>query len=225
MRILLIEDDHKLAEALLRALGQSGHACDHLSEAQKVAEAVFAVAYDVLILDLGLPDGDGLDLLAQLRREGLRTPVLILTARDGVTDRIRGLDGGGDDYLAKPFSLGELEARLRALSRRASGTPAACSMGRLRLDISSRTVRVGEQPMELTARELALLEVLLQEPGRVVSKQRLFDTIYNWENDTGLSVIEVHLSRLRRKLVEAEAGIGIRMLRGLGYRLEVIASA
>lgn len=221
MRILLIEDDQKLAEGLLRALAQDGHACDHLDRVAPVPTAFDTVDYDLAILDLGLPDGDGLELLAQLRRRGVDTPVLILTARDGVEDRIRGLDSGADDYLAKPFALGELEARVRALARRRGAAAQLRSIGRLVFDAGVRDVRLDDgTPLELTARELALVDMLMQQPGRVVSKQRLFDAIYNWDADANLSVIEVHLSRLRRKLNDAGAGVGIRMLRGLGYRIE-----
>ncbi|WP_305805306.1 response regulator [Stenotrophomonas sp. YIM B06876] len=221
MRILLIEDDQKLAEGLLRALAQSGHACDHVTTAQQVPGSVAVVDYDLLILDLGLPDADGLELLAQLRRDGLQAPVLILTARDGIEDRIRGLDSGADDYLAKPFALGELEARLRALARRRGQAASHRSIGRLVFDTGNRSLQLDDGTrLDLTARELALIEILLQQPGRVVSKQRLFDAVYNWDADASLSVIEVHMSRLRRKLADADTQVGIRMLRGLGYRLE-----
>ena len=146
--------------------------------------------------------------------------MLILTARDGVEDRILGLDRGGDDYLAKPFALGELEARLRALSRRRSDAPAQKRLGRLCFDSVRNEVQVDGQRIELTARELSLVEALMQHPGRTVTKQRLFDALYSWDHEANLSVIEVHVSRLRRKLEQARAGVGIRMLRGLGYRLE-----
>lgn len=220
MRILLIEDDTELAEALRRALSQSGHACDHLDRGQGASAAVRGNAYDVIVLDLGLPDIDGLELLTRLRREGLVVPVLVLTARDGIDDRIRGLDTGADDYLAKPFVLGELEARLRALvRRRAPGGPMS-GLAQLVFDSSAREARVAERRLDLTARELALLDLLMQQPGRIVAKQRLFDALYDWHAEAGLSVIEVHLSRLRRKLDAAGAGVVIRALRGLGYRLE-----
>ncbi len=223
MRILLIEDDVELANGLRRAFAQAGHVCDHLAQGHGAAAAVAVTAYDALVLDLGLPDVDGLDLLAQLRRDGLTAPVLLLTARDGVEDRIRGLDSGADDYLAKPFALGELEARLRALVRRGgSGTPLV-QYGALAFDAAAREARVGTRRLELTARELALLGALMQQPGRVVSKQRLYDALYDWHADTGLSVIEVHISRVRRKLEAAHAGVGVRALRGLGYRLEAVA--
>ncbi len=138
-------------------------------------------------------------------------------------DRIRGLDSGADDYLPKPFALGELEARVRALvRRRGNGAQLQC-IGRLVFDAGIRGARLDDgTPLELTARELALIEILMQQPGRVVSKQRLFDAVYNWDADANLSVIEVHLSRLRRKLSDAGAGAGIRMLRGLGYRIEAM---
>jgi len=161
-----------------------------------------------------------LDLLSRLRNDGATLPVLILTARDGVEDRILGLDRGGDDYLAKPFALGELEARLRALSRRRSDAPAQKRLGRLCFDSIRNEVQVDGQRIELTARELALVDALMQHPGRTVTKQRLFDALYSWDHEANLSVIEVHVSRLRRKLEQARAGVGVRMLRGLGYRLE-----
>lgn len=219
MRILLIEDDATLARGLIRALDQSGHACDHFDRGLAALAALACAPYEVVVLDLSLPDIDGLEVLQRLRGAGLTVPVLILTARDGVEDRIDGLDRGGDDYLAKPFALGELEARLRALSRRSTAAPATRTFGPLVLDISAREAMVEGQPLVLTAREVGLLELLLQQPGRTVSKQRLFEALYPWSADASLSVIEVHISRLRRKL--EVAGIGIRMLRGLGYRLEL----
>ncbi|EED40375.1 response regulator receiver, transcriptional regulatory domain protein [Stenotrophomonas sp. SKA14] len=220
MRILLIEDDAALADGLIRALQGAGHLCDHLSRGLHAPAALASVPYDVMVLDLSLPDVDGLDLLSRLRNDGVTLPVLILTARDGVDDRILGLDRGGDDYLAKPFALGELEARLRALSRRRSDAPALKRLGRLCFDSIRNEAQVDGQRVELTARELALVEALMQHPGRTVTKQRLFDALYSWDHEANLSVIEVHVSRLRRKLEQARAGVGIRMLRGLGYRLE-----
>lgn len=220
MRILLIEDDAALADGLVRALTRAGHGCDHLDRGLAAPAALASVGYDLVVLDLSLPDIDGLALLARLRQDGVMVPVLILTARDGVEARIRGLDSGGDDYLAKPFALGELEARLRALSRRQTSATTLRRFGRLRLDTGTRELRVDDQLLELTARELVLMETLLAQPGRIVAKQRLFDAIYSWDHEASLSVIEVHVSRLRRKLQQAGADVGIRMLRGLGYRLE-----
>ena len=220
MRILLIEDDAALADGLVRALNASGHVCDHLERGLPTAAALSAAPYDVMVLDLSLPDIDGLDLLSRLRSEGMSLPVLILTARDDVEDRILGLDSGGDDYLAKPFALGELEARLRALGRRRGDASAPRQIGHVTFDAGRREALVRGAPLELTARELALFEALMQQPGRIVTKQRLFDTVYSWEADAHLSAIEVHVSRLRRKLEQSASGVGIRMLRGLGYRLE-----
>ncbi|HDS1827957.1 TPA: response regulator [Stenotrophomonas maltophilia] len=220
MRILLIEDDAALADGLIRALQGAGHLCDHLSRGLHAPAALASAPYDVMVLDLSLPDVDGLDLLSRLRNDGVTLPVLILTARDGVEDRILGLDRGGDDYLAKPFALGELEARLRALSRRRGDAPAQKRLGRLCFDSIRNEAQVDGQRIELTARELSLVEALMQHPGRTVTKQRLFDALYSWDHEANLSVIEVHVSRLRRKLEQARAGVGIRMLRGLGYRLE-----
>ncbi|MDR2871015.1 MAG: response regulator [Xanthomonadaceae bacterium] len=222
MRILLIEDDEKLANSLIRALAQSGHACDHAGNGRTARAAAVAASYDAIILDRGLPDIDGLELLAWLRRNRIGVPVLILTAHDGIDDRIHGLDLGADDYLVKPFALGELEARLRAISRRAVGNTAPIEVGRLQWDPSSRQISVGDKLLDLTARELSLLELLLQRPGRIVSKQTLFDALYSWDAEANPSVIEVHTSRLRRKLENADAGLGIRMLRGLGYRIEIM---
>jgi DNA-binding response OmpR family regulator len=220
MRLLLIEDDRDLADGLVHALAQSGHACDHVGSGHAALNATAVTTYDLVVLDLGLPDVDGLDLLGQMRRGGLAAPVLILTARDGIDDRIRGLDRGGDDYLAKPFALGELEARIRALLRRGSGSATVLRVANLELDAGARLASVDGRPFDLTARELAVLEALLRRAGRTVSKQQLFDALYTWEADANLSVIEVHVSRLRRKLEAAQAGVGIRMLRGLGYRIE-----
>lgn len=221
MRILLIEDDQSLGAGLANALAQSGHACDHLTHAHGVLAALATSPYELVILDLGLPDIDGLELLALMRRQGIELPVIILSARDGLQDRIRGLDHGGDDYLAKPFALGELEARIRALARRKPSVPGRVSFGGLELDPDARSVSWQGAALELTARELALMELLIQKSGKVVSKQRLFDALYDWNAKANPSAIEVHVSRLRRKLENAGADVGIRMLRGLGYRLEL----
>lgn len=220
MRLLLIEDDHELANALLQSLAQSGHASDVAGSGKAALASSAATAYDLVILDLGLPDMDGLDLLAQLRRRGLLAPVLILTARDGVHDRIRGLDSGADDYLAKPFALGELEARMRALLRRGAVGEDLVEFGPLQFDANAREFSVHGRRLDLTARELGVLEALMRRPGRVVGKQNLFESIYAWDADAGPSAIEVHVSRLRRKLEACDSGVAIRALRGLGYRLE-----
>lgn len=220
MRLLIIEDDSELANGLESALAQSGHACDCVTNGRAALQAGANLAYDLIVLDLGLPDIDGLDLLRLLREHGASAPVLILTARDGLGDRIRGLDSGADDYLVKPFALGELEARIRALLRRGQPNAPQLSCANLQLDVAARSAHVDGAALELTARELAILESLLRRAGRVVAKQQLFDAVYNWDAEANLSVIEVHVSRLRRKLEAAGARVVIRMLRGLGYRIE-----
>jgi DNA-binding response OmpR family regulator len=168
---------------------------------------------------------DGMEILRRMRERGVTFPVLILTARDDLQGRIRGLDAGADDYLLKPFELGELEARIRALLRRGSGSGSQRSFGKIDFDQASRQVSVEGRQLDLTAREMAVLELLLQRLGRVVSKQQLLDSIYPDAYETNPAVVEVFVSRVRRKLEEANAGVGIRVLRGLGYRLEISIDA
>jgi len=220
VRLLLIEDDLELANGLVSSLAQSNYAADAVHTGQGAVEACELTEYELLILDLGLPDEDGIDVLRRLRRLGVAAPVLILTARDDLQDRIAGLDAGGDDYLPKPFALGELEARIRALLRRGVSSGAQLSFGDIALDPASRVVTVRGNEVTLTARELAVLELLLRRQGRVVSKQQIIESLYTWAEDINPSAIEVFVSRLRRKFEDADAGVGIRVLRGLGYRLE-----
>jgi DNA-binding response OmpR family regulator len=220
LRILLIEDDPELGDGLHQSLAQTGYAGDISRTAQDGRTACGVTRYELLILDLGLPDADGLELLRELRAQGVVAPVLILTARGGLDDRIAGLDAGGDDYLAKPFALGELEARVRALLRRGSeSSPTVTVIGPLSYDATARRAIVGGADLELTARELAVLEALLRRPRALTSKEQLFESLYTWDSDANLSAVEVYVSRLRKKL--EPAGIAIRMFRGLGYRLEV----
>jgi len=224
MRLLLIEDDPELSDGLQQSLAQSGYAVDMARSAHAARAACATTRYEMLILDLGLPDADGLALLRELRAAGVQAPVLILTARGGLDDRIAGLDAGGDDYLAKPFALGELEARVRALLRR--GTDASShrtQLGNLTYDAGTRQVLIGGVDPQLTARELAVLEALLRRPRALVSKEQLFESLYTWDSEANLSAVEVYVSRLRRKL--EPAGIAIRMFRGLGYRLEAHGDA
>jgi DNA-binding response OmpR family regulator len=219
MRILLIEDDPELADGLQQSLAQSGYAVDVARTAQEARRACGVTRYAMLVLDLGLPDADGLDLLRELRAREIAAPVLILTARGGLDDRIAGLDAGGDDYLAKPFALGELEARVRALLRRGTETaPTELHLGRLAFDPSTRRADVEVTDLDLTARELAVLEILLRRPRALTSKEQLFESLYTWDSEANVSAIEVYISRLRKKL--EPAGVAIRMFRGLGYRLE-----
>lgn len=220
MRLLLVEDDRDLAHGVASALIQSGYAVDSVANAVDAFVACTTTQYQLIVLDLGLPDWDGIDLLRRLRGQGVATPVLILTARDELTERVRGLDAGGDDYLSKPFAIAELEARIRALLRRGEPTNASMTIGRLTFEPTVRRFLVDGRELELTARELAVLELLLRRSGRIVSKAHLFDSLYSWDHEANLTMIEVFVSRLRRKLETAHAGVEIRVFRGLGYRLE-----
>lgn len=223
MRLLVIEDDLELANGLVNALAQSHHAAEAVHTGRAACAACAVTRYDLVILDLGLPDLDGIAVLRQLRQQGLGAPVLILTARDHLSDRIGGLDAGADDYLSKPFELGELEARIRALCRRGSSPHPLLSFGSIEFDPATRELKVHDLPVGVTARELAVLEQLLRRDGRIVSKQQIIESLYTWDEDVNPTMIEVFVSRLRRKLERAGAGVGIRVLRGLGYRLEQIS--
>jgi DNA-binding response OmpR family regulator len=221
MRLLIVEDDLDLANGLVHSLAQSAYATDVVHTGHAAIAACEQWPYQLVILDLGLPDLDGVEVLRRLRRSGCAAPVLILTARDDLQDRISGLDAGGDDYLAKPFELGELEARIRALLRRGLAQDHVQRLGAIEYDSVSRRVVAHGREIDLTARELAVLELLLRRPGRIVSKQQLFESLYGWADETNPTAIEVFVSRLRRKMNAAQAGVGVRVLRGLGYRLEV----
>ena len=224
MRLLLIEDDAGLADGLQHSLAQSGFVVDVATTGAAGKSACATTRYEMIILDLGLPDIDGLALLRELRGSGTTAPVLILTARGDLNDRIAGLDAGADDYLAKPFALGELEARVRALMRRGTESgPQKTQIGNLVYDASNRRVTVGTNDLELTARELSVLEALLRRPKALVSKEQLFESLYSWDSEANLNAVEVYVSRLRKKL--EPAGVGIRMFRGLGYRLEAHVQA
>jgi two-component system OmpR family response regulator len=219
MRILIIEDDAILADGLMRSLGQSGYAVDHVAHGEDADHMLTFQTYDLAILDLGLPKLNGFEVLKRLRQRHSQTPVLILTARDGVTDRVNGLDLGADDYLTKPFNLIELEARIRALIRRGqSGGSAQLELGRLMLDTAGRLATVNGQSLDLSARELAVLEILMLKIGRVVNKEQIMERLCNWEDDIGDNAIEVYVHRLRKKLKGSD--IEIKTIRGLGYLLE-----
>lgn len=217
MRILIAEDDSILADGLIRSLRQTGYAVDHVGNGGDADSALALQTYDLLILDLGLPKLSGLDVLRRLRARNSPVPVLILTAADSVEARVTGLDLGADDYMAKPFALSELEARIRALTRR-GGAAAIIRHGELCFDQVGRTASVHEQALELSARELGLLEVLLQRVGRLVSKEQLVDHLCEWGEEVSINAIEVYMHRLRKKI--EPSGIHITTVRGIGYCLD-----
>ncbi|WP_338845134.1 response regulator transcription factor [Massilia sp. W12] len=218
MRILLAEDDSVLADGLTRALRHSGHATDCVTDGAQADLALSTGEFDLLILDLGLPKMSGQEVLRRLRARNSRLPVLILTAADSVEQRVQGLDLGADDYMAKPFALSELEARVRALSRRGGGGPVLLRHGRLSWDKVSRQACIDDIPLELSARELGVLEILLQRSPRLVSKEQLVEHLCSWDEEVSHNAIEVYVHRLRKKL-EA-GGLRIATVRGLGYCLE-----
>lgn len=218
MRILLVEDDKVLADALSRALVQSAHAVDVVSTGEEADRALAVTPYDLAILDIGLPGLSGLDVLRRLRARKSTMPVLMLTAFDALEDRVRGLDLGADDYLAKPFDLPELEARVRALLRRGSNSTPDLEHGPLRFDTVGRRVFHDRKPLELSPRELAVLELLMMREGRVVSKEQIANHLYGWGDEVGDNAIEVYVYRLRRKL--EPLGCEIRTVRGMGYLME-----
>ena len=219
MRILLVEDDSMLADAIGRALTQSAHSVDTVQSGDQADHALVANAYDLVVLDIGLPGIDGMEVLRRLRARRSKVPVLVITVNDALQDRVVGLDLGADDYLTKPFHLSELEARVRALIRRAYGGSANSLVhGRLRLDTVGRRMYLDDQPMDLSVRELAVLELLLLREGRVVTKQQIVDHLYGWEEGATSNAVEVFIYRLRRKL--ESSGVDIRTLRGMGYVIE-----
>jgi two-component system OmpR family response regulator len=218
MRILLVEDDRVLADALSRALVQSAHAVDVVSTGEEADHALAPGSYDLAILDIGLPGLSGLDVLKRLRGRKSTMPVLMLTAFDTLADRVHGLDLGADDYLAKPFDLPELEARVRALLRRSTQSTPELEHGLLRFDTVGRRVFHDKRPVELSPRELALLELLLMRAGRVVSKEHMVNHLYGWGEEVGDNAIEVNVYRLRKKL--EPLGCEIRTVRGMGYLID-----
>lgn len=217
MRLLIVEDDFQLGEALTAGMRQLGHAVDWCRDGAQADAAVSGAPYDAAILDIGLPGADGLSWLRRWRQRALGLPVLILTARDAVEQRVAGLDAGADDYLIKPISIDELAARLRAMLRRASGRAHAIwSHGALRYDPAAKQVQWHGRPVALTGRELALLEALLVHPQRVLSKSVLQEKLYDWSGgEPEGNALEVHIHRLRRKI---HPGI-VRTVRGVGYAL------
>ena len=214
MRILIVEDDPMIGASIRTGLRQDGYTADWARDGNSAELAVATNEYDAILLDLGLPGRSGLELLTQWRRKRNTVPILIITARDSVEDRITGLDTGADDYLVKPFALNELAARLRALLRRRSGraTP-VIEHGPLQLDPATHEVRLNGNPIKLSGREFALLHALLQAPGVPLSRSQLEDRLYGWEEEIGSNAVEVHIHALRRKIGSELT----RNVRGVGY--------
>lgn len=216
MRILLIEDDTVLGSAVRDQIAGDGQSVDWVTRLDAAGDAVAAATYDLLLLDLMLPDGRGIGFLKALRARGDVTPVIILTALDQISDRIEGLNAGADDYLVKPFDLSELSARIGSVARRYTGNPnPIISHGALTIDIASRTIRREGKPIQLTAREWALFEAFLARPGQLLSKPQLEEKLYTFDAEVESNTIEVHVSRLRKKLGASVIETG----RGMGYRL------
>lgn len=220
MRILLVEDNDRLSSAVKKGLEKEGFVVDVFDTAADSEAALETIQYDVGLLDLGLPDGDGIDILEKLRRSGSSLPILILTARDGVEDRVKGLNAGSDDYLLKPFAMEELIARVRALLRRPGGAlGSTLTAGNISFDTTAREVRIGENIVSVSRREMGVLEQLLRRFGRVVPKDVLEEKLYGFDEEVSSNSVEVHISRLRRRLKNEGATISIHTLRGVGYLL------
>ena len=219
MRLLLVEDAEDVAEAIVASFARRGDAVDHAATVAEAADMLAVQDYDVCILDVTLPDGTGLGLLKDIRAGRDPTPVLILTARATIEERVSALDDGADDYLVKPFDLRELHARVRALARRKAGEGAGViAYGDVVFDPSGRALSVHGTPVPLTRREFSLLEVMMANRGRVIPKERIFDRMFSFnEEEVGLNAVEIYVARVRRKLEGSR--VSIRTLRGLGYQL------
>lgn len=219
MRLLVIEDDTTLGHALQEFLIEQGYAVDWLTDGDQVQSAVAGQSYDLLLLDLNLPGTGGLDILRRLRTSNEQVPVLILTARDGVEDRVAGLDAGADDYVTKPFELAELAARVRAFGRRRVGqAQPTIEAGALSFDSVGREVRVHGERLPLSVRELSVLEMLMARAGRVVTKRQIVNSLSAWDADFSENAVEVYIYRLRKRL--EGSGSSIQTVRGFGYLLE-----
>ena len=216
MRILLVEDDAVLRDGLKVGLGLHGFTVDAVASCEDARAALATTEFEAVVLDLMLPDGSGLDVLSEMRRRRDGTPVLLLTAKDTVADRVGGLDTGADDYLGKPFDLDEVAARLRAISRRAAGRASPTITWKdIALDPGRRTVSVGGRPVSLSRREFSVLHALMSQPGAVLSKDQLAERLYGWQEDVESNAVEVHVHHLRDKIGREV----IETVRGLGYRL------
>ena len=220
MRILLVEDDTIVAAGIVEGLVRSSMSVDHVGTAEQAEAALATTAYDLAIVDLGLPVMDGLELIRRVRRKRMTLPILILTARDDLEDRVKGLDIGADDYLLKPFLLPELQARLRALIRRSQALASSeLVVGPLQLDLALRSAKLAGELVDLPVREWDVLQLLIMAAPRVLSKQKLIDSLGDWDNEVSANAIELYVSRLRAKL--GQSPVQIRTVRGIGYRLEL----
>lgn len=216
MRVLIVEDDEVLLDGLRTGLALEGFTADGVETIEDARLAVEAVEYDAVVLDIGLPDGSGLDLLRSWRSKETALPVLLLTARNSIRDRIAGLDEGADDYLGKPFDLDELAARIRAIARRAKGqSSTTLRWRRIELDVAGREVRKLDKPVSLSRREFAILQALMEQPGRIQSRAQLEERLYGWQEEVGSNAVEVHIHNLRSKLGREL----IETVRGEGYRV------
>lgn len=216
MRILLIEDDQSLADGIATALRHEGYAVDHSPSGSKGVSLARAAQPDLVVLDLGLPDMDGLSVLKSLRSHQIKTPVLILTARDDLTSKVQGLDAGADDYLTKPFAVDELLARLRALERRGGAAGSAeVVIGDVVINLATHSVSHGGEPVRLSRREFSLLRALAERPGHILSREQLEDKLYSWGESVASNTVDVHIHNLRKKISPAF----IQTIRGVGYKL------
>lgn len=217
MRILVVEDDISLAEGILQALADEGYTVDHLTNGREALAALQQESFDAVILDIGLPEIDGFAVLSQARKKKVATPILLLTARDSVDDRIEGLDKGADDYLIKPFDVNELKARLRALIRRSAGrSNPLLTYGEIVLDPANLSVTYQGDPVSLARKEYALLKELIENRGRVLTRDRLEQSLYGWEDEVESNALEVHIHHLRKKFYNEL----IKTVRGVGYMVE-----
>ncbi|HEY2274599.1 MAG TPA: response regulator transcription factor [Steroidobacteraceae bacterium] len=221
MKVLIVEDQRKLEQFLKQGLTEAGYTVGVAASCAAARDALCEASYDAIVLDLGLPDGDGLDLLRQWRRSGFNEPVIILSARDDLQDRIKGLDVGADDYLPKPFSLQELLARLRSLLRRhASVKDTVLEHRGMRLDLVGRTLHFNGEPIELTNREFALLEVFMQNPGRVLPRTLICEKVWSSPYDVDANLLDVYMSKLRARFETEGARPLFKTVRGVGYKLQ-----
>ena len=221
MKILVVEDQRRLGVLLKQGLTEAGYSVGYANSCSTARDALCDTSYDAIVLDLGLPDGDGLDLLRQWRRNGFNEPVIILSARDTVQDRIVGLDVGADDYLPKPFSLQELLARLRSLLRRQSSVKDTVLEHRgIRLDLVGRTVRFNGAPVDLTSREFALLEIFMQNAGRILTRTLICEKVWSSPYEVDANLLDVYMSKLRARFEPADDKPMFKTIRGVGYQLQ-----